>query len=181
MTIKFRNLNAEEELILKENLCYWLNEEKANDFIKKNFFLIAEGKWKEIFIITKKIQEFLHKNDFITPYSVGLGFGEFKDQMIYLTLSGASFIAKITNKKAVISIDGEQPFLYQKHILAKSVISCSRNCNINEKIIVINQFEDFLGIGQLKIEVNEIKNEKLADQIAIYNLMDLGWYLRKGR
>lgn len=181
MAIIFRNLNAKEEQTLKENLFYWLNEDQAIDFFERNCFMIAEGKWKEIFIITKAIQKLLLENKTITPYSAGLGFGEFRNQMVYLSLSGASYIIQLTDKKAVISNEGEQPFLYQKHVFAKSVIRCSQICKVDEKIIVTNQLGDFLGIGQLKITVNKLKIEDLANQIAIYNLMDLGWYLRKGK
>jgi ribosome biogenesis protein Nip4 len=181
MTILFRDLTTDEKQLLKDSLSFWLNENQAVNFYEKNHFLIAEGRWREIFIITKEIQEFIHQNKEISPYSVGLGFGEFRNQIVYLSLSGASFIANLTNKKAIISSEGEQPFLFQKHILVKSIISCSHSCKINEKLIVTNQKGDFLGIGQLKVAVNKLKDEKIADHMAIYNLMDLGWYLRKGK
>ncbi|NHK32218.1 MAG: hypothetical protein FK730_12750 [Asgard group archaeon] len=181
MTILFRDLTIDEKQLLKDSLSYWLNENQASAFYNENHFLIAEGRWREIFIITREILEFIQQNEMISPYSVGLGFGEFRNQMVYLSLSGASFIAHLTNKKAIISPEGEQPFLYQKHILVKSIVDCSHSCKINEKLIVTNQLGDFLGIGQLKVAVDKLKEENFADHIAIYNLMDLGWYLRKGK
>ncbi|NHJ47240.1 MAG: hypothetical protein FK733_05575 [Asgard group archaeon] len=181
MAIIFRELNTEENQIIRDGLSYWLSEELFSEFVNSYCFMIGEGKWKEIFLITNDLKKLLDKHPTITPYTIGLGLGEIKQNELLLSLSGSSIISPLTTRKAIISQDAEQPFLYKNHILAKSVLKCSRSVQVNEKLLVTNEMGDLLGIGQLKIQVDELSKEKNADHQAIYNILDLGWYLRKGK
>lgn len=176
--IEFRKMTSSEEGIFKESLSYWLKDMKL---IEKNQFLIGEGNWIEVFVVSKEVADSLNKNPKITPYSTGLGIGEIKDGEFILSLSGGEFISKYTKRKAVINDKAEQLFLYKRNILGKSVLDIDNSLNKMDKLLIFNEKEDYLGIGQLLIDKSEITSLEFSNQIVLKNIVDLGWYLRKGK
>ena len=181
MPIVFRKMTQEEYDLLRSSLAEWLTEEQTKKFLSKNFFIVGEGKQRELFISNKAVDKFFEKNPKISPYSIGLGFGEFKKEEVFLTLSGASIIAQETFKQIKINQEAEQLFLYRRNILCKSILELDFSLSKNEKVMVLNKSGDFLGIGKLKISGKEIFLEKNFEKTAIENILDLGWYLRKGK
>ena len=182
MSIVFRKLHEEERNDLREALIFWIQADKVNKILKNYKFFIGEGRWKELFITNNKVKGLLDKNPEISPYSIGLGFGEYrKDYGLILSLGGASLIAKYSTRSIKVNEKAESLFLYRRNILCQSIIEISGELEIDEKVLVVNEHNDFLGIGQLKISPQNVFLEKYWQQLAIKNLMDLGWYLRKGK
>ncbi|MHA1628605.1 MAG: NIP7 pre-PUA domain-containing protein [Candidatus Heimdallarchaeota archaeon] len=181
MSLVFRELTNEEETILQTELDYWLEEKELLSFKKENSFLIAEGKWCELVITTKKVGRFFKENAQISPYSIGITFGEIKNRKILLSLGGAEELCTISRKKLKINETAEQLFLYQRDILSKSIIEYPTHVNKGQKILVTNPQGDCLGVGQLLLSREEVAKVENAERIAVKNLKDLGWYLRKGK
>ena len=180
MVITFRPLTDEEKTIFHHSLSFWLLENQIQTLLNNYRFIVAEGRWRELFLTNQATLDILESSQ-ITPYSVGLGFGEFKKNELILSLGGASIISELTNKKAVVSHKGEQAFLFRRGILCRSVLSINDSLEINDRLIVANDKGDSLGIGRLVISRESIQNPENKKQTAIKNLMDLGWYLRKGK
>lgn len=178
MPVTFRELTSKEERILRTSLNYWIAK-NPSDLLDNYQFIIGEGHWRELFLTNENTIK-LFKDTSISPYSIGLGFGEYKRGKLLLSLSGSSFISKLTDKKAIVTEAGEQAFLYRRDILNKSICQINSTIKINEKLIVLNQQKDALGLGRLIIEQEDIRKNHKKDQIAIKNIIDLGWYLRKG-
>ena len=116
MAIIFRPLNEEEKEILHEGLKYWLDASKIKEVYTRYSFFVGEGRWKEVFITNKKVTKIMRQNPSISPYSIGLGFGEFRDDGIILSLSGASLIASHTNRLVKVNEKAERLFLYRRNI-----------------------------------------------------------------
>lgn len=180
MSIIFRELNREEEELLLTELNYWLVKDNIDSLKKQYSFVIAEGKWRELLISNFETKKLLKEKN-ISPYSIGLKFCEFKENKIELGLPGIQIIGEVTNKKAIVSSEAEQAFLYRKDIICESVIEINQELNVNEKVIVKNKEGESLGIGKVMVLSINMKKKQFSKTIAIKNLMDLGWYLRKGK
>ena len=181
LSITFRNLNEEENNALQTELIFWVDEEKVEEILTDYEFFVGEGRWKELFITNKKVKEMLDDNANISPYSIGLGFGEFREDGFIISLSGANFIVKDTNRLIKVNTKAENLFLYRRNILCQSITEVNNESEIDEKVLVVNEHNEFLGFGKLKISPLEVFLEKNEKQLAVKNLMDLGWYLRKGK
>ena len=181
MPIIFRKLTEEEEEHLDKELTYWLAEENKQLLYKENRFIVAEGNWKELFILNPKTFDLLINNEAISPYSVGLGFGEYKKTGLILSLGGGGILSSQTEKVAIIKDETEQVFLHKRDILSKSIIKIAFNVNIGDKVIIQNTKNEFLGIGKLEQILDDIIQHKDQRSVALKNVLDLGWYLRKGK
>lgn len=180
MVIVFRDLNEKEKETFLVELNYWLPITEINKLIKEFSFTIAEGKWKEIQISNKEVSGILFEKK-ISPYSIGANFGEIKDDKIELGLFGLQLIGKKSEKTVIITPEAEQAFLYRKDIYYDSIVDINEELKKDNKVIVKNKEGDILGIGKVSIESISEKAKKIGNVIAIRNLMDLGWYLRKGK
>ncbi|NHJ03845.1 MAG: hypothetical protein EAX90_03415 [Candidatus Heimdallarchaeota archaeon] len=180
MTIIFRELNQEEEELLLIELNYWLLRSNIDSLKKQYSFVIAEGNWREILISNFETKKLLKEKN-ISPYSIGLKFCEIKENKIELGLPGIQIIGDVTNKKVIVTPEAEQAFLYRNDIICESVIEMNQELNINEKAIVKNKEGESLGIGKIMVLPINLKKKQFSKTIAIKNLMDLGWYLRKGK
>ncbi len=181
MAIIFRKLNQIEEEQLDKELSYWISEDNKQQLYQENRFIIGEGNWRELFIVNPSTYELLINNEMISPYSVGLGFGEYKKSGLLLSLGGGGILCSQTEKKAVIDEKAEQLFLFKRDILSKSILQITKDVNIGDKVIVVNTKNEFLGVGKLEQILDDIINHKDTRSIALKNIIDLGWYLRKGK
>ncbi|MBD3192080.1 MAG: hypothetical protein GF308_15645 [Candidatus Heimdallarchaeota archaeon] len=178
MPVVFRELSLNEEKILQKAIDYWILKNQLG-LLNHYHFVVGEGRWRELFLTNKSAFK-LFENSNISPYSIGLGFGEFKKGTLLLSLSGASFIAKLTDKTAIVTEAGEQAFLYRRDILSQSLFQINSSIKVGQKLIVFNRQKDPLGLARLLIDPTEIQKEQTKDQIVLKNIIDLGWYLRKG-
>lgn len=130
----------------------------------KTLLMSLEGRC-EIFATTPQVVQVLEglgRN----PYSVGLYIGEIKGGRFFLGLEGASLIAPHTTKRVIVNENAEQLFLYGRDVFYNSIVDFSA-CKRGDRCLIVNTKSELLGIG--KVEKDMVKN-----------LMDRGWYLRKG-
>ena len=181
MVIVYREPTQAEAETIRDSLLYWIDEEKFQLINEKHHFIIGDGNWKEVFITNKTTSAFITKKEPISPYSIGLGIGEIKKNDLLLTLSGGYFVSPYTDKKVIINPDSEQLFLYKRDIHCKSIISIKQGLSRNDKVLVTNTSNDYLGLGKILLSISDFNDPKKEDEVAIKNLIDLGWYLRKGK
>ena len=180
MVITFRQINEMEKKAIQNELNYWLSSNEIERMLRDYSFTIAEGKWKEILISNVEVAEILFEKG-ISPYSIGANFGEFKEDSIELGLFGLQLIGEKTNKTVVITPEAEQAFLYRKDIYFESIVEINDSLKKDDKVIVRNKEGDVLGVGKISLDLQNKKMKKQGNIVAIRNLMDLGWYLRKGK
>ncbi|MEE8358468.1 MAG: PUA domain-containing protein [Candidatus Hydrothermarchaeales archaeon] len=164
--IKFRPINNEEKEVLKT-----LGGEFEVDIeqvFRDKTILVGEGKRKEVFITNKATNKQLNRMQGM-PYFAGLYIGDIKGKKFLLGLEGANIISKYSNKKVVVDKKAEQLVLYGRDIFSKSVRHLYKEADVGDRILIVNENNECLGIGALD------KGEVLVE-----NIMDRGWYLRKG-
>ncbi len=161
--MKFRLLNEDEWNVLKEF------EKEFNISLKKIFrnklFVVSTGR-KEIFVVDKFLYE-IYKKLNREVYCLGLYIGEIKKNFFLLSLELASIIEPFTKNKIIVNEKAEQLFLYGKDIFENSILKSFKKFKYGERCLVLNKHHETLGIGKYMGKV-------------IKNLMDRGWYLRKG-
>ncbi|MFQ5814906.1 MAG: PUA domain-containing protein [Candidatus Hydrothermarchaeaceae archaeon] len=161
--MKFAPLGADERRALRE-----LGNEFGVDIDEvlgdKTLLMALDGR-REIYAT---IQEVVDVLDALgrNPYSVGLYIGEVKRGRFFLGLEGAYLFASHTDKKIVVDDNAEQLVLYGRDVFSKSVVDFSA-CGHGDRCLMVNTKGEPLGIG--RVETGMVKN-----------LMDRGWYLRKG-
>ncbi len=181
MAIIFRKLNQIEEEQLDKELSYWISEDNKQRLYLENRFMVGEGNWRELFIVNPTTYELVINDEMISPYSVGLGFGEYKKSGLLLSLGGAGILCNQTEIKAVLVDEAEQLFLFKRDIISTSISQITKKVNIGDKVIVVNTKNEFLGVGKLEQILDDIINHKDTRSIALRNIIDLGWFLRKGK
>ncbi len=181
MVIEFREPTKTEVEIIRDSLQYWVEKEKLQLITEKYHFVIGDGNWKEVFITNRTTSTFVTNKKHISPYSIGLGIGEIKNNELLLTLSGGYFISSHTDLKAIINPEAEQLFLYMRDIYSKSIISIKEGLSKGDKVLVANTSNDYLGLGKILLPISDFGDPKKEDEVALKNIIDLGWYLRKGK
>lgn len=181
MVIEYREPTKTENEIIKSSLLYWVDKEKLAQINENHHFVIGEGNWKEVFITNSATLTMINDNKNLTPYSTGLGIGEIKKNDLLLSLSGGYFISEYSEKKAIVNPESEQLFLYMRAIHCKSVVSIKEELSKDDKVLITNSYDDYLGLGKIVLPISDFKNPENKGEIAIKNIIDLGWYLRKGK
>ena len=68
-----------------------------------------------------------------------------------------------------------------RDIYCKSIISIKKGISREDKVLVTNASNDYLGLGKILLPISDFGDPKKKDEVAIKNIIDLGWYLRKGK
>ncbi|NOZ76975.1 MAG: hypothetical protein GXO65_04720 [Euryarchaeota archaeon] len=101
------------------------------------------------------------------PYCAGLYVGEIRGGRFLLGLEGAAIIAPHTDRKVVVNRKAEQLVLYGRDVLHKSVLHLPKNLKPGHRCLIVDEEDEVLGLGRMEKD-------------CIRNIMDRGWYLRKG-
>lgn len=161
--MKFRQLNEEEHEILRS-----LNREFGADVdsvFRDRKLVVALGERKEVFVTNEDTLDVLGKMK-KEPYSVGLFIGEMKKKKFMLSLEGATLISKHAKNKIFVGAKTEQLVLYGRDVFSTSILKSSE-LSEGDKCLVVNESDEVIAVGRVKKEIVE-------------NLIDRGWYLRKG-
>lgn len=164
--IEYKKITRKEKKVL-DNLGreFGVNINKA---FKNKSILVGHGKRKEVFITNRSTSNTL---DIIEkePYFTGLYIGDIKGNRFLLGLEGASIISSYSDKKIIVDKKTEQLVLYGRDIFSKSAHGLPKNVQVNEKILIMNEYDECIGVGIVE-----------KGDILIKNISDRGWYLRKG-
>lgn len=185
----FRRINAVETKIITNSI-RTISTELLSIFDKlKELFYILINKtatkrdYPSIYLITEEQQKMFNEIDFIDRiYAAGLYFGFIKMGVFYFSIEGVEYLRKIgiftDFKELHLNEIGEKSFLYGNNIL-KSVVRKSPN-NLEEKdfLVIVNKFDEIIGLGISRVNNETISNLKANEIIAI-NISDKGKYLRK--
>jgi ribosome biogenesis protein Nip4 len=185
----FREINSFEKKIILYSLSTISSKILQILYDLQNFLYIlfkgndSKNNYPVIFLIEKEQKEFVELlNDKNIVYSVGLYFGFFKRDNFYLSLEGAEFLHEneifpefqqlFLNKK------GEKSFLYGNNILMNMIDKIPQKLKKKDIMLVLNNFNEIIGISQSQCDDKIIHTLKPKDIIAT-NLSDKGLYLRK--
>ena len=161
--MKLNDLNSKDLEILKGITEYGV---ELSLILKDNILMASDHNRKEIFILKKETREVLSKIKH-QPYFAGLFIGEIKREKFYLSLEGGSLITPYSNKLIKINDKAEQLVLYGRDVFINSILKYGHPLKQGDKCLILNKNSEFLAIGRLRGNIIE-------------NLLDKGWYLRKG-
>jgi len=127
-----------------------------------------EKDYPSIYLIADKLQEILNNIIFLNRiYDAGLYFGFIKRGEFYFSIESVEYLYKngiFTEFKLVhLNENGEKSFLYGNSILKK---------------MVLNNFDEIIGLGISRVNNEILLNLKPSDVFAI-NIKDKGHYLRR--
>ena len=174
--LKFRFLDDSEKKVLIKYLNYF-NESIFHKITNNNKFVVAEGNKIEYYLVSNQIFKIYKKLKGINkPYYVGIYLGRIKNGQFAISLKGIQIINDFTHKKIQLNEKGELKFIYGKNINDKDIQKIYSEFKIEDLMIIINSLGETLGLAKAitPIKQNSKKN------IKIKNMLDLGWYLRKG-
>ena len=178
--IKFREPTAEETSKIQESLHRWIGKDIFGKIFSGKVLVIGEGKIKEVFLVPMEVYNVFRKvKDIRMPYYLGLFFGEINGEF-KISLEGLWLISKYSREKGVVVSDkGEQLFLYGQDILEESVIKIGSLVQTGSKVVVFNRFYEPLGLGVLVRYPS--RHVKKVGHVVVKNILDRGWYLRRGK
>lgn len=155
-----------------------LGREPFNIFVKK-------GKPTMVFLVRHEDISLIKKieNKKIIEHS-GIYLGFIKEKEFFLGLEGAEFLFLNLNNKynlnlktITITEQAAESFLYGNNIRPEEFTRSPKILNRKDVIFVLNPSSIFLGIGYIfKYRVTEYDEER----IELRNLVDYGYYIRRG-
>ncbi len=187
--LKVRNLSRTELSIINNFLIKNWNITLRNLLVEqlhsKNVYAyIYEGYFNEIYAINedakKIIDEILEKKKH--PYALGFHVGRIRKNKFIPSLElGYAAVAK-TNVYVIVNDRGEKNFLYGKDIFTESVIDIGTTIREKQIVLVLNDRHEYTGIGRALGVITKRRDKILAPRrkVIVKNIIDLGWYLRRG-
>ncbi len=173
--MKHRPLNSEEIKSVKNILINYIGKNIEN-FKFENLYVLEDKEKYEVIYANREVLECLKNLKNI--YGAGISFGSFEIKRstggdsnktnkikFSMSLEGMSLISKdITKNYVVVNKKGETLFLYGRDVFKSSILEI----NGGGKVAVFNKNKELLGIGSY------------GGGDIIKNIIDKGWYLRKG-
>lgn len=109
---------------------------------------------------------------------MGLQLGQMSKIRFILSLQILPILKELTSNIIRVSSRGAEAFTYGKSILKESVIRVPRNLKRGQRVIVVNEDDQCLGIAALSMD--SIRVGRLSpDKLVAKNLADVGWYIRR--
>lgn len=111
-------------------------------------------------------------------YLLGKQLGVMSRDMFRLSLQILQELAKYTTKILVVSKKAAEAFTYGRSILKESVLWIDTGLKRNQRVLVLNENHECLGIAILSIESERI--ERLGGENLVgKNIVDIGWFIRR--
>jgi len=142
--------------------------------------IVATGKRAEVFIVPHTVLDVFRKTQGKrNPYCLGIYVGDLVDDEFLLSIEGATLCSPYTTRKVKVSDKGEQAVLYGRDIRCDLIRDFPSIIRKGEKVLVINVFDETMAIGKALVDGEEF-SALPKEKVAVENILDRGWYLRKG-
>jgi ribosome biogenesis protein Nip4 len=179
--IRFQVASPEEKKAIMNKVDRMLGEGVASNTISELKIILASGKRTELFLVTDQLMNvFARIREKRNPYCLGVYFGDLLNNELLLSIEGATLCSAQTDRKVKVSKKGEQAVLYGRDIQASLVQHFPSSISRNQKAIITSELGEVLALGSAMINGEEFQKVH-GSSIVIKNILDRGWYLRKGR
>ena len=180
-TIGFHIASHEEKKAITSKIDRMFGEGVALNTIGNLGIILATGKRIELFLVTDElISVFTKIQGKRNPYCLGVYFGDLLNNELLLSIEGATLCSPHTNQKVVVSDKGEQAVLYGRDIQRSFVRKFPLLIVRSQKVIITNDLGEVLALGSALVSGEEF-NGAPENSLIVKNIIDRGWYLRKGR
>jgi ribosome biogenesis protein Nip4 len=109
---------------------------------------------------------------------IGKELGSIAKGRFRLSLQILSELKELTESVIVVSKQSAEAFTYGRSVLKESVVELDSKLKRGQRVLVLNQNRECLGIASLSIDaakLNRLSGEKLVAK----NLVDIGWFIRR--
>ncbi len=144
------------------------------DFLEEFSIYIKEGERKEVYAVSKDLEQFIGK---LNEVAFGIKIGEVGKRFRF-TVEGAFFLVKRNKKKVYVNEKGEMLFLYGRDIFRESIVDVTDDVRENDIVFVCNKKGDIIGIGKARFGRDRIFDVE-EGRVVVENLVDRGEYIRK--
>ncbi len=179
--LEVREISPEEYGLVKDHLVHTFGLTNFEELLIPFKIFIVEGYWKELLLITDQmVKIFDDFKSYRKPYFMGIYFGDIKENHFKISLEGITFISEYVKEKTILTDFGEQRVLYGRDLTKQDVLSIPAQIKKNDFSIVINEKKEVLALGKYLFDEEDIHLLE-KDGIILKNIIDKGWYLRKGK
>jgi len=109
--------------------------------------------------------------------SLGIFLGDITKGRFRYSLQILNELARLTDNIIIVSERGAQSFTYGRSVLKQSVVKLKPNLNRGNRVLVLNEEGDCLGIASLTIDSSRL-GMLGKDKLVAKNLVDIGAYVR---
>ncbi|NVM56404.1 MAG: hypothetical protein HWN66_22085 [Candidatus Helarchaeota archaeon] len=179
--LKFQKITPGEYKLVKDQLVNSFKLQKFETIIAPFEIILAVGKWKEVLLVTDQLSRvFQEFKDYRNPYAMGIHFGDITRNKFRISLEGITLIAKHVEEKTILTDSGEKKVLYRRDLTKEDLQYIPPSIQKNDLSILTNENGEVLALGKYLINLDEIKTSSRNRKI-VKNIIDKGWYLRKGK
>jgi ribosome biogenesis protein Nip4 len=109
---------------------------------------------------------------------IGKQLGVMTKDRFRLSLQVLPELLKLTTKVLIVSRRGAEAFTYGRSILKESIVWYDPELKRGQRVLVVNEDNDCLGIAALSMDATRI--DRLSqDSLVGKNLVDIGWFIRR--
>jgi len=113
-----------------------------------------------------------------TPLSLGMWLGDLVEGKFRLSLPALERVQEYTSNLLIVSRRGAESFTYGRSILKESVIKIEPSLLRGQKVFILNESSECLGLAALSVDAAKI-GRLAKDRLVAKNLVDIGWYIRR--
>jgi ribosome biogenesis protein Nip4 len=141
---------------------------------------LVDRNWRNIYMIptswmTMLLEEAPSGFDY---HLIGKQLGVMTKDRFRLSLQILPELAQLTTRVMTVSKQGAESFTYGRSILKESVVELDFNLKRNQRVLVMDQEFQCLGIASLAVDANRLGRMK-PDDLVGKNLVDIGWFIRR--
>jgi ribosome biogenesis protein Nip4 len=142
--------------------------------------VLKKGRNETIFLIQTEWMSYATEEDGerLDIQFIGKELGSISKGRIRLSLQILDELKELTEKTILVSRHAAEAFTYGRSILKESVLELNPELKRGQRVLVLNESRECLGIAMLSIDGNRLKRlgkEKLVAK----NLVDIGWFIRR--
>jgi ribosome biogenesis protein Nip4 len=179
-TIEFRTMSADQKELVLSKIDEVLGKGVGQSITIDMEIVIATGKRAEVFLVPQMVLEvFTETQGKRNPYCLGIYIGDLVHGEFLLGIEGATLCSPYTTRKVKVSDKGEQTVLYGRDIRRSQIRGFPPIIRKGEKVLVINALDETIAIGKALVDGEEF-SVLPKENVAVKNILDRGWYLRKG-
>jgi predicted RNA-binding protein (TIGR00451 family) len=179
-TIEFRAATHDEKKSVMSNIDSLLGEDVGIKAIGQMEIAIARGRRTELFLVPTKVMDvFKSTQGKRNPYCLGIYLGDLKKDDLLLSIEGVTLCSPYTKKKVRVTEKGEQAVLYGRDLTRALIDDFSNSISKGDKVVIVNRHDETLALGKALLDSSRVRDVD-KNQCVVENILDRGWYLRKG-
>jgi ribosome biogenesis protein Nip4 len=179
-TIEFHASTLEERASVLKRIDSLLGEDVGKNAVGTMEIVIARGKRIELFLVPDSVMDvFKSTQGRRSPYCLGIYLGDLKNNDLLLSIEGVSLCSRFTKKKLKVTYKGEQAILYGRNLTRALIDDFSPSIVRGDKVVIVNGLDEALALGKALLDASNFTNADKT-RCVVENILDRGWYLRKG-